>query len=228
MSTHASAPHIDEAKVEEFMGRFVADMGAITSAPLVRIGDRLGLYRNLADDGPAARAASAGYAGRPRRRSTWCWRRSRSGEVHETAQRGADGGALVLEPVRLRLGDLDVDLHLRAAAVGLAQTPLEDQVGDHARDRHPPVHAVLENIDAEHPPSSPVILHGRAEIAAQLRDVTARDMEHRVTEAFVAGDKGALRVDCRYADGTRVACLATLELRDGLIVRQRQVQTWDS
>lgn len=88
--------------------------------------------------------------------------------------------------------------------------------------------AVLENVDAEHPPSSPVILHGRAEIAAQLRDVAARDMEHRVTEAFVAGDKGALRVDCRYPDGTQVACLATLELRDGLIVRQRQLQTWDS
>lgn len=88
--------------------------------------------------------------------------------------------------------------------------------------------AILENIDAEHPPSSPVILHGRAEIAAMLRDVTRRDMEHRVTEAFVAGDKGALRVDCRYPDGTQVACLATLELRDGLIARQRQVQTWDS
>ena len=88
--------------------------------------------------------------------------------------------------------------------------------------------AVLENVDAEHPPSSPVVLRGRAAIADQLRDVAGRDMEHRVTEAFVAGDRGALRVDCRYPDGTQVACVATLELRDGLIVRQRQLQTWDS
>lgn len=88
--------------------------------------------------------------------------------------------------------------------------------------------AVLENIDAEHPPSNPVVLRGRDEIATLLRDTAARDMEHRVTEAFIAGDKGALRVDCRYPDGTQVACLATLDLRDGLITRQRQVQTWDS
>lgn len=88
--------------------------------------------------------------------------------------------------------------------------------------------AVIENIDAEHPPSNPVVLRGRDEIAAMLRDVASRDMQHTVSEAFVAGDKGALRVDCRYPDGTKVACVATLELRDGRIARQRQVQTWDS
>lgn len=54
---------IDEAKVEEFMGKFVADMGAIASAPLVRIGDRLGLYRALADGGPATPAELAQRSG---------------------------------------------------------------------------------------------------------------------------------------------------------------------
>lgn len=88
--------------------------------------------------------------------------------------------------------------------------------------------AVFESVDQEHPPSRPTIVRGRDAIGELLRDVASRDMEHHVSDAIVSGNRGALRVDCRYADGTRVACVATLELRDGLIVRQRQVQTWDS
>ncbi len=40
---------IDMAKLDEFMGRFVSDLGAAVSASLVVIGDRLGLYRAMAD-----------------------------------------------------------------------------------------------------------------------------------------------------------------------------------
>ena len=40
---------IDQAKLDEFMGRFVGDLGAALSAALVVIGDRLGLYRAMAD-----------------------------------------------------------------------------------------------------------------------------------------------------------------------------------
>jgi SAM-dependent methyltransferase len=43
---------IDQAKLDEFMGRFVADLGAAMSAALVVIGDRLGLYRAMADGTP--------------------------------------------------------------------------------------------------------------------------------------------------------------------------------
>jgi SAM-dependent methyltransferase len=45
----ATAQTIDEAKLDEFMGRFVGDLGAALSAALVVIGDRLGLYRAMAD-----------------------------------------------------------------------------------------------------------------------------------------------------------------------------------
>jgi SAM-dependent methyltransferase len=45
---------IDEAKLEEFMGRFVGDLGAALSAALVVIGDRLGLYRAMADGSPVS------------------------------------------------------------------------------------------------------------------------------------------------------------------------------
>jgi SAM-dependent methyltransferase len=45
----AATREIDQAKLEEFMGRFVGDLGASLSAALVVIGDRLGLYRAMAD-----------------------------------------------------------------------------------------------------------------------------------------------------------------------------------
>ena len=43
---------IDEAKLEAFMGQAVTDMGAIISAPLMVIGEKLGLYKAMAGAGP--------------------------------------------------------------------------------------------------------------------------------------------------------------------------------
>jgi SAM-dependent methyltransferase len=45
----STAQTIDQAKLDEFMGHFVGDLGAALSAALVVIGDRLGLYRAMAD-----------------------------------------------------------------------------------------------------------------------------------------------------------------------------------
>jgi SAM-dependent methyltransferase len=47
-----SATGIDEAKLEAFMGHAVTDMGAIISAPLMVIGEKLGLYKAMAHAGP--------------------------------------------------------------------------------------------------------------------------------------------------------------------------------
>ncbi len=41
---------IDEAKLNEFMGNFVRDMGAVAHAATVVVGDQLGLYKALAHD----------------------------------------------------------------------------------------------------------------------------------------------------------------------------------
>jgi ubiquinone/menaquinone biosynthesis C-methylase UbiE len=43
---------MDEAKLHEFLGKMVGDMGAAASAALVITGDKLGLYKALAKDGP--------------------------------------------------------------------------------------------------------------------------------------------------------------------------------
>lgn len=43
---------IDEAKLNELVGRFVNDLGATGHAANMVIGDRLGRYRALAANGP--------------------------------------------------------------------------------------------------------------------------------------------------------------------------------
>ncbi len=39
---------MDEAKLNEFVGKMVSDMGAAANAALVLTGDKLGLYKTLA------------------------------------------------------------------------------------------------------------------------------------------------------------------------------------
>ena len=115
-----SATDIDEAKLEAFMGQAVTDMGAIISAPLLVIGEKLGLYKAMAGAGPltlpgAGRARGRRRALRPRvaaqpgRRRLRRVRRARA--TRYTAVRRARAGARrrgqpVLHPRRLRLGRL--------------------------------------------------------------------------------------------------------------------------
>jgi SAM-dependent methyltransferase len=54
---------IDEARLMKVLGRVVDDFGAIGSATLVLIGERLGLYRALAEAGPLAPAELADRTG---------------------------------------------------------------------------------------------------------------------------------------------------------------------
>ena len=54
MTTTESPPAaIDQAKLDAFIGKAVGDWGTLTSATLVVIGDKLGLYTALAEAGPA-------------------------------------------------------------------------------------------------------------------------------------------------------------------------------
>ncbi len=65
-----AATEIDESRLEAFMGQVVADMGAIISAPLMALGERLGLYKAMAHAGPLSSqevADRAGVAERPLR-----------------------------------------------------------------------------------------------------------------------------------------------------------------
>ncbi len=55
----AETVQIDEARLHAFLGRAVSDVGALGSAPLVLIGEQLGLYDALAEGGPMTSAELA-------------------------------------------------------------------------------------------------------------------------------------------------------------------------
>jgi SAM-dependent methyltransferase len=55
--------NIDEAKLKDFMGKVVNDLGATSSTVLVIIGDKLGLYKAMADSKPVTPAELASRTG---------------------------------------------------------------------------------------------------------------------------------------------------------------------
>jgi ketosteroid isomerase-like protein len=87
--------------------------------------------------------------------------------------------------------------------------------------------ATIEIADAAHGPSTPLRLEGRDAIAAHLRDVYARDMEHRVELVTAGEDAVGYAVRCAYSDGTIVRCVAVAELTAGRITREIGAQAWD-
>ncbi len=54
---------VDEAKLDAFVGKMVGDLGAAMSAALVIVGDRLGLYKHMAEGGPLTPESLARRAG---------------------------------------------------------------------------------------------------------------------------------------------------------------------
>ena len=76
-------------------------------------------------------------------------------------------------------------------------------------------------------PSSPRVLHGKDEITKHLRDACGRAMTHRVENEVVGEGRVAFNEACEYEDGTRILAATTLDVRDGEIVRQVNVEAWD-
>jgi SAM-dependent methyltransferase len=108
-----TATAVDEAKLEAFMHRAVGDMGAVISAPLILLGERLGLYRAMAGAGPlsAAEVASrAGVAERPVRE--WLANQAAGGYISYDA----DTDTFTLEPEQaLALADEDSPVYMIGA-----------------------------------------------------------------------------------------------------------------
>jgi 2-polyprenyl-3-methyl-5-hydroxy-6-metoxy-1,4-benzoquinol methylase len=89
----AATPTIDQAKLEAFMGQFVQDMGAAATAPLVVLGDKLGLYKAMADGAPVTPEELAERTGcRERYLREWLCQQAASGYVEY------DAGAFRLPP----------------------------------------------------------------------------------------------------------------------------------
>jgi hypothetical protein len=87
--------------------------------------------------------------------------------------------------------------------------------------------AQIRTVNKNATPSSPEVLRGKEQIARYLRDVCGREMTHRVEDEVVGEGRVAFVEACEYPDGVRVLGAATLEVRDGKIVRQVNVEAWD-
>ena len=81
-----AGPAIDQAKLDAFLGKVVADWGATASAALVVIGDRLGLYKAMAGADPLTPAELARRTGTAER------------YVREWLLNQAAGGYVAYEP----------------------------------------------------------------------------------------------------------------------------------
>lgn len=80
---------IDEQKLNELLGRTIVDFGAVSIAPLVLIGDELGLYRALAAHGPLNSAELANRTGTHERYiREWLNAQAASGYVNYLADSG--------------------------------------------------------------------------------------------------------------------------------------------
>jgi SAM-dependent methyltransferase len=62
MATSAQ-PAIDGARLNQFIGRMLGDLGALTNAVLVHVGDQLGFYKAMAKSGPTDSTALAKQTG---------------------------------------------------------------------------------------------------------------------------------------------------------------------
>lgn len=87
--------------------------------------------------------------------------------------------------------------------------------------------AELRTVNRNSTPSSPQVLRGKEEISELLRDVCGRAMTHHVEDEVVGEDRVAFNEACEYPDGLKVLTATTLELRDGKIVRQTNIEAWD-
>lgn len=103
----------------------------------------------------------------------------------------------------------------------IEQLDAEALVGLYADD------AELRIVNKSTTPSSPRELRGREEITEYLRDVCGRAMTHHIENEVIGEDRVAFNEACEYPDGTKVLAATTLDVRDGKVVRQINVEAWD-
>ena len=87
--------------------------------------------------------------------------------------------------------------------------------------------AEVTTVNRNSMPSSPNVLRGKEAIGKYLRDVCSREMTHLVQNEVLDEGRVAFQEACEYPDGVRVLGASTLEVRDGKIVRQVNVEAWD-
>jgi ketosteroid isomerase-like protein len=85
----------------------------------------------------------------------------------------------------------------------------------------------LIQIDRDNPPSSPRLRQGKEVFRGMFEHCAAAGVKATVENAVAGDDRAAASVTCEFPDGRRVVANAVFELRDGRIVRERDVAAGD-
>src|ERR1700742_2118072 len=86
---------VDTDKLNAFMGKMVSDLGAAMNASLILLGDKLGLYKTLAEKGPMTSGELAKASGTTERYvREWLATQAASGYV----EYDADSGKFSMQP----------------------------------------------------------------------------------------------------------------------------------
>jgi hypothetical protein len=95
-------------------------------------------------------------------------------------------------------------------------------------DRWMPFFAdAAEWVEYRHKASSPRVTRGRDDIARYLDYVRRTDGELAISNEVVGDERVAFTLTATLPDGRLIVENTILDLRDGLIVRQHEVEAWD-
>jgi 2-polyprenyl-3-methyl-5-hydroxy-6-metoxy-1,4-benzoquinol methylase len=126
---------INPDKLHEFLGKAINDFGAVFNAALVRIGDKLGLYKALASGGPQTPAELAKRTGTSERYiREWLSAQAAGGYVTYTP---ANGKFHLSEEQAFAMADENSPAFMPGAfQVALAATKAEEQLSERFKTGH--------------------------------------------------------------------------------------------
>lgn len=77
------------------------------------------------------------------------------------------------------------------------------------------------------PPAKRLVLRGREAVRRMFEDLCRREMTHLLANATVGDGSIAFSAHCRYPDGCQVVALNIATLKNGRIVSEISVDSWD-
>src|SRR3954465_5348743 len=115
---------VNEERLNSFMGKMLGDVGAAMNASLMLLGDKLGLYKALAQNGPMDPASLAGKTGTTERYvREWLSAQAASGYVEYDS---ASGKFSMTPEQNMVFGDEDSPVFMGAVGSLVAATFLDE------------------------------------------------------------------------------------------------------
>ena len=197
---------MDENRAAQFTGRVLTDSAAVATIVLAALGDRTGLFKDMAEHGPATSGELAGRTGLSERYvREWLGGMFAAGYLtYDDAQQRYALPAEHVPTLEIRVADTsaDVDTTLLLAALvrGLATTMLAELPEDpDAADAGPPGADTTAMIDAAHWSAAQSGIHGNGPDPVTGRIVPMRLLVDRLVERArpgleAAGDLGTVRL----------------------------------